>query len=256
MAYRDLREYLKVLEKKGKLKRVKKEVDKDWEIAAVCRQLFYKFRDDQRPAVMFENVKGFTIPVVAGVLGASREIYALGLETDSVEGINRKWDHALGKLIPPRIVKDGPCKENICHGDKVDILKLPVPVWTVGEDPGPFFTSPYVITKDPETGVRNVGTYRMQVKGPSKTGFLIGKVQDASWHVKKNDADSCSGRDRRGSVNRICLRFENARDSRRVRGRGRVARRAGGSRSLRDRAARGAGNRGNRPRRRDSSKRA
>jgi UbiD family decarboxylase len=136
---------------------------------------------------MFENVKGFNLPVVAGALGASREIYAIGLETDSVQGINRKWDRALEKPIPPRVIKDGPCKENIWTGEKVDILKLPVPVWTVGEDPGPFFTSPYVITKDPETGVRNIGTYRMQVKDRNKTGFLIGKVQDAAWHVKKND---------------------------------------------------------------------
>lgn len=190
MAYRDLRSYLAALEEKGKLKRVKKEVDKDWEIAPVCRQLFYKFPHEKRPALMFENVKGFNIPVVAGVLGASREIYALGLETDSVEGINRKWDHALEKPIPPRIVKEGPCKENIWMGEKVDILKLPVPVWTVGEDPGPFFTSPYVITKDPETGVRNIGTYRMQVKGRNKTGFLIGSLQDASWHLRKNDAQN------------------------------------------------------------------
>ena len=187
MAYPDLRSYLTALEEKGKLKRVRKEVDKDWEIAAVCRQLFYKIAPANRPALMFERIKGFNIPLVAGVLGASREIYAIGLETDSVQGINRKWDQALEKPIPPRIVKSGPCKENILMGDKVDIRKLPVPVWTVGEDPGPFFTSPYVITKDPETGVRNVGTYRMEVKGPNKTGFLIGKVQDAAWHVKKND---------------------------------------------------------------------
>ena len=187
MAYRDLRSYLAALEEQGKLKRVRKEVDKDWEIAAVCRQLFYKIPPERRPALMFENVKGFKIPVVAGVLGASREIYAIGLETNSVDGINRKWDQALEKPIPPRLVKDGPCKENVLMGNQVDIQKLPVPIWTVGEDPGPFFTSPYVITKDPETGIRNVGTYRMQVKGPNKTGFLIGKVQDAAWHVKKND---------------------------------------------------------------------
>jgi UbiD family decarboxylase len=187
MAYRDLRAYLAALEEKGKLKRVKTEVDKDWEIAAVCRQLFYKISAERRPAVLFENVKGFKIPLVAGVLGASREIYAIGLETDSVEGIHRKWVEALEKPIPPRIVKNGPCKENILTGDKVDILKLPVPVWTVGEDPGPFFTSPYVITKNPDTGVRNVGTYRMQVKGPRKTGFLIGKEQDAGLHLRRND---------------------------------------------------------------------
>jgi UbiD family decarboxylase len=188
MAYADLREYVAALEKKGKLKRVKKEVDKDWELAAVCRQLFKKIPPHDRPALIFENVKGFTIPVVAGVLGASREIYAIGLQTDSIDGINRKWDHALGHPIPPRMVKEAPCKENILLGKDVDITKLPIPVWTVGQDPGPFFTSPYVITKDPETGVRNVGTYRMEVKGPNKTGFLIGKHQDASWHLRKNNA--------------------------------------------------------------------
>lgn len=187
MPYTDLRGYLSALEKRGKLKRVKKEVDKDWEIAAVCRQLFYRIPPERRPALMFESVKGFDIPVVAGVLGASRQIYAIGLETDSVEGINRKWEQALEKPMPPRIVTGGPCKENILKGDHINILNLPVPVWTVGHDPGPFFTSPYVITKDPETGVRNVGTYRMQVKGSNKTGFLIGKRQDAAMHLTKNE---------------------------------------------------------------------
>ena len=188
MAYRDLRDYVAALEKHGKLRRVTKEVDKDWEIAAVCRQLFKKIPPARRPAVVFENVKGFDIPVVAGVLGASRDIYALGLETEGVEGINRKWDNALENPIPPRLVKQAPCKENILHGKDVDITKLPVPTWTVGEDPAPFFTSPYLITKDPETGVRNIGTYRMQVKGPNKTGLLIGKRQDMAWHIYKNNA--------------------------------------------------------------------
>jgi len=190
MAYRDLRCYLRNLERKGKLHRVTKEVDKDWEIAAVCRQLFYKLPPETRPAVIFENVKGYDIPVVAGALGASPEIYAIGLETDSVEGINRKWDQALEHPIPPRIVKDAPCKENILMGEQVDISKLPNPVWTVGEDPAPFFTSPYVVTKDPETGVNNVGTYRLQLMGPNKTGICIGKVQDAAWHVRKNEENN------------------------------------------------------------------
>lgn len=190
MAYRDLRAYLETLEEKGKLRRIKKEVDRNWEIAAVCRQLFYKIPPERRPALLFENVKGFKIPLVAGVLGASRQIYAIGLETDSFEGITSKWVEALGKPIPPRIVKSGPCKENILMGDKVDILNLPAPVWTVGEDPGPFFTAPYVITKNPETGARNVGTYRMQVKGANKTGFLIGKEQDAGLHLRRNDQEN------------------------------------------------------------------
>ncbi len=187
MAYTDLRAYLLALEEKGKLKRITKEVDKDWEIAAVCRQLFLKIPPERRPALIFEKIKGFKTPLVAGILGASREIYAIGLETDSVEGINRKWDQALEKPISPRLVKDGPCKENMLVGNQVDILKLPVPIWTVGEDPAPFFTSPYVITKDPDSGVRNVGTYRMQVKGPNKTGFSMGRNQDIAIHVRKNN---------------------------------------------------------------------
>ena len=190
MAYKDLREYVSTLEKHGKLKRISKEVDKDWEIAAVCRQLFKKIPPNKRPALVFENVKGFDMPVVAGVLGASREIYALGLQTETVEGINRKWDHALEHPIAPRMVKTAPCKENILHDKDVDITKLPVPTWTVGEDPAPFFTSPYLITKDPETGVRNIGTYRMQVKGPNKTGLLIGVRQDAALHIRKNNAQN------------------------------------------------------------------
>ncbi len=192
MSYRDLRAYLAALEVKGKLNRIKKHVDKDWEIAAVCRQLFLTTPAERRPALMFEKVKGYEVPVVAGILGASREIYAIGLETDSVEGINHKWVQALEKPIPPRIVKNGPCKENILMGDEVNILKLPIPVWTVGEDPGPFFTSPYVITKNPETGVRNVGTYRMQVKGRNRTGFLIGKEQDAGLHLAINEKQNKS----------------------------------------------------------------
>ena len=71
---------------------------------------------------MFENVKGFQYPVVAGVLGASREIYALGLQTETVEGINRKWDHALGNPIPPRIVKAGPVQRKHSDTAKTSIL--------------------------------------------------------------------------------------------------------------------------------------
>src|SRR5437016_13885033 len=138
MAYADLREYLSALEKKGKLKRIKKEVDKDWEIAAVCRQLFKKIPSEKRPAVVFENVKGFSIPVAAGVLGASKEIYAIGLETDSVEGINRKWDHALEHPIAPRMVKSGACKENIIYGEQVITLKQPAPIWPAAQQPEPF----------------------------------------------------------------------------------------------------------------------
>ena len=93
-----------------------------------------------------------------------------------------------------------------------------MPTWTVGEDPAPFFTSPYLITKDPETGVRNVGTYRMQVKGPNKTGLLIGKRQDmALAYVQKQrpeQADAGGRGDRRRPIDRLRVGFEDVRRAR------------------------------------------
>src|SRR5262249_26331304 len=82
MPYRDLREYLQVLEEKGLLCHVPTEVDKDWEISAVCRRTFRTIPQEHRPALMFDCIKGHKIPLVVGVLGASREIYATALETD------------------------------------------------------------------------------------------------------------------------------------------------------------------------------
>lgn len=191
MAYNDMREYLETLERNGLLCRVKKEVDKDWELSAVCRLTFTQIPPEKRPALMFERVKGFDIPVVAGIIGGSRKIYAtaLGLPTTAnlLEAIAQKWSTAIKNPIAPKVVDRGPCKENILKGDEVNLLKLPVPVWTVGEDPGPYLTSPFVISKDPETGIQNMGTYRVQVKGRNRTGLYIGKTRHMYRHILKND---------------------------------------------------------------------
>ncbi|WP_206812850.1 UbiD family decarboxylase [Paradesulfitobacterium ferrireducens] len=182
MPYRDLREYLQALEQNGLLHRVPKEVDKDWEVAAAARVLFQKVPSARRPAIMFDKVKGFDIPVVAGVLGASRAVYALAMETE-VNNISRRWTEAQNNPVEPILVEIGPCKENILTGDRIDMLKFPVPVWTVGEDPSPYLTSPYVVTKDPETGVHNVGTYRVQVKASDRVGCMMNFHQHGRRHV-------------------------------------------------------------------------
>jgi UbiD family decarboxylase len=180
MPYLDLREYLKALEKQGKLFRISKEVDKDWELSAVAKLVFRKIPDERRPALLFENVKGSSMPVVTGVLGASRQVYAIALETAlNFEEIFRRWSKAQTEPIPPVGVENGPCQEVVSLGEEVDLLKLPVPVWTVPHDPAPYFTSPYVISRDPETGARNVGTYRLELKGKRKTGIYFGNnLQD------------------------------------------------------------------------------
>ena len=90
MPYRDLREYLTVLEEAGKLHHIRTEVDKTWEIAAVSRLAFQEIPEERRPALMFDRVQGHDIPVCVGVLGASRWVYALALETEP-EGIPDAW---------------------------------------------------------------------------------------------------------------------------------------------------------------------
>jgi UbiD family decarboxylase len=187
MAYKDLREYLAALELRGKLHHVKKEVDPGWEVAAVLRRVFQRIPPARRPAVMFERIKGHDMPLVAGVLGASPEIYALALET-TVDQIADKWAHAQSHPIPPVVVKTGPVKEVILTGDRADVTKLPLCIWTRGQDPAPYVTGPCVISKDPETGERNMGTYRLMQKGPRKLGlYLTNSWRDMYAHLMKNE---------------------------------------------------------------------
>jgi UbiD family decarboxylase len=185
--YADLREYLQVLEQHGKLKHITREVDKDWEIAAVGRVNFQSIPEEERCALLFENVKGFDIPVTFGVLGGSREIYALALGANGIDDISDTWTRALRNPIEPEEVKDAPVHDNVHLGEDADLLKLPVPVWTVEHDPGPYLTAPFVFTKDPETGVQNVGTYRCEIKESRKIGLFMAHVQHGRNHVQMHN---------------------------------------------------------------------
>ena len=186
MPYSDLREFLTKLEAAGKLHRITQPVDKDWEISAVASVVFQSIPDHKRPAVLFENVKGFDIPIVLGVNGASRAVYCLSLECD-IDGVQKKWSDAELHPIAPVLVPKGPVQENILKGEDADITRFPTPIWTVGADPAPFLTAGCVVTRDPETGVRNVGTYRVQIKGPRKLGLFISFLQGGRDHVEKNN---------------------------------------------------------------------
>lgn len=186
MPYENLREFLNALEACGKLHRISKAVDKDWEIAAVCKVAFETIAESARPALLFERVIGFDIPLVVGALGASRAIYCLALECD-IHDIHKKWSEAELHPLAPLRVAAAPVQENIFQNEKVDLRRLPIPTWTVGEDPAPYVTSGYVITRDPESGIRNVGTYRIQLKGPRELGLFINYLQGGREHVEKNN---------------------------------------------------------------------
>jgi UbiD family decarboxylase len=187
MAYNDLQEYLKRLESSGKLHWVEQRVDPSWEVSAITRHTFDLYGWNERPALGFRQVGDCQIPLVIGVIGGSPEIYAHALST-SVEKIPQVWENAQRHPIDPIVVASGLCKEIISRGADIDVLALPQVVWTPSQDPGPYITAPVVITKDIETGRRNVGTYRVQMKGKRHVGLYVGGAQHAAKHIRQYEA--------------------------------------------------------------------
>jgi len=171
----DIHEFVTELEKKGELKRVKTEVDSNLEIAEILRREMYS----KGPAVLFENVKNYDMPVLGNAFGSMKRL-EIGLEmTDFTEIGQRivdmtKMDMPSGflnkiKKLPelskmaesfPKLESSGPVTEiisNVASFDDIPILKS----WP--NDAGRFITLGLVATKHPETGVRNLGVYRMQI---------------------------------------------------------------------------------------------
>lgn len=185
MPYADLHEFLTKLDSCGKLHRIAKPVDKDWEIAAVAKVAFESIPEPHRPALMFEHVNGFDMPLVLGALGGSRAIYCLALECE-IKDLHKKWRAAERNPVVPVRVAKGPVQDKVFRGGEVNLLTLPVPTWTVGQDPSPYITSGYVITQDPDSAIRNVGVYRIQLKGANKLGLFINYLQGGREHVEKN----------------------------------------------------------------------
>lgn len=181
---KSLREHLDILDQEGLIKWVEAEVDKDWELACVARWIYQAFPEEERFALRFQRVKGYETPVVAGVLGANRTIYALAMNT-TPDNIRAKWAEALANPLPPKLVAGGPVKENVIKGDQVDITKFPQSIWTPQRDTTPYITSASVVTRDLETGRHNIGTYRQQVKGPQKMGSSINPTQHIGKHLAK-----------------------------------------------------------------------
>ena len=203
MAYKDLREFIDVLESRGMLKRIKTEVDCNLEITEITDRVS-KMEGSRNKALLFENVKGYDMPVLMNAFGSyERMALALGVEklddvADEIREILRlpylSFEHKFDAvtLVPmlrkainfPKYVKKAPCQEIVEEDpdlDKIPILKC----WP--QDGGPFITLPLVFTKNPETGKRNVGMYRLQKYDKCTTGM--------HWHIHKNGADNyCSAK--------------------------------------------------------------
>ena len=160
-----MRDYLATLEQHDLLKRVTREVDRSWEIACLAKWMYQALPVERRFGLLFQNVKGSSIPVITGALGASPRSVALALQCE-VDAINDKIVAGLRNPIRPSTSHAGACQEVQLLGEAASLAKLPIVTWTPGKDKGPYITT-IVITRNHDTGVQNMGVYRTMVRDDS-----------------------------------------------------------------------------------------
>ncbi len=181
----DLREWISLLEREGELVRVAAEVDPRLEVTEIVDRTV----KSGGPALLFERPKGSSHPLLVNQFGSERRI-CLAFGVDRLDDAGAKLADVLEMQPPaglvdklrglrqlksiadslPNTVRKGACQEIVLRGDEVDLGRLPVQTcWPL--DAAPFITLPAVITRDPATGQRNVGMYRMQILGPRSTAM-------------------------------------------------------------------------------------
>ena len=185
MSFKDLREFIDLLEQAGELKRIKTEVDPFLEITEISDRTLRA----GGPALLFENPKGSSVPLLANLFGNTRRV-AMAMGQEDLEGLRdvgrllaflkepsppKGWRDLWQSLpsyknvlnMPPAVLKSAPCQEVVVDEDDVDLGFLPVQTCWPG-DVGPLVTWPLVITRGPEKERQNLGIYRMQVIGRNK----------------------------------------------------------------------------------------
>ncbi len=198
MAYRDLRDFIAKLEKKGELKRISVEVDPVLEITEITDRVTRA----GGPALLFERPKGSRIPLLINMLGSERRMN-LALEVERIEEVAERIRSFLDfqspqglfdklRMLPklaelgsffPKTVRNGPCKE-VIRKQGFSLYEFPIlKCWP--EDGGRYITWPLVITKNPETQKRNVGVYRMQVFDEQTTAMHWQTQKHGSEHFRR-----------------------------------------------------------------------
>lgn len=184
MAFQDLREFIKALEKHGELKQVDKEVDWNLEVGGISRLL----NERSLPAALFTNIKGYKpgFTILASPLNTPRKVaIALGLEpTGSYRAVSDLIRERRRKAIKPVIVDkaQAPCKENVYVGDQVDLSIFPAPILHEG-DGGRYLCTWHInVSKDPDTGWVNWGMYRGMVAGKNTLTQALRPNQHMGFH--------------------------------------------------------------------------
>lgn len=199
--YQNLRDFITTLEQRGELRRIKAPVNPRLEITEIADRVM----KEGGPALLFENVEGSQVPLAINLMGSRKRMsWALGVE--DMEEVARRVEELTnlpkkGKggllaklaLLPqlaelgafgPRTVRSGPVQEVVWTGEEIDLSRIPVlTCWP--DDGGPFITLPLVITRDPATGDRNVGMYRVQVLDKRTTAMHWQRHKTGARHFER-----------------------------------------------------------------------
>ncbi len=207
MKYDDLRDFLAQLEKQGELKRIKAEVSTHLEMTEICDRVLRA----EGPALLFENVKGHRMPVLANLFGTPKRV-AMGMGAESIDalreigkllsylkepeppkGLRDAWEKwpVLKQVLnmSPKEVRSAPCQQAVWEGADVDLARIPIQhCWP--SDVAPLITWGLVVTRGPHKTRQNLGIYRQQVLGPNKVimRWLAhrGGALDFREHCEKN----------------------------------------------------------------------
>ncbi len=190
VAWRDLREWLALIEASGQLKRIGVTVDPVEELSAIT---FLAGRTAETPALLFERLAGdgFGMKVLSNMLGASKERYALAVGLDpalsTADMIAATRKIMSRRLAPVEVDKrDAPVNEIVLRGDDIDVTKFPTPKFWPGDGGRYIGTGDITFTRDPASGRINVGVYRQMTLGPARVAMYCspgkhGRLDREAW---------------------------------------------------------------------------
>jgi UbiD family decarboxylase len=181
LPYADLHAHVLALERAGLLHVIDEPINKDTEMHPLVRwQYRGGIAEADRKAFLFTqptDSKGrrYGMSVLVAGLAASRDVYRVGFGKPLAE-IGAAWIEAIAHPVAPRLVADAPCQEVVTIGEALDrdgaaLDGLPVPIATPGWDNAPYLSAGHYITKDPDSGIQNLGNYRGQIKAPRRLGM-------------------------------------------------------------------------------------
>lgn len=185
----DLRGFLQELESEApdQIVRVKREVDPRFEVTGILARLE---KEGKFPVVIFEKVKGADLPVVTNVHADARRLFrAIGLKNATIADFIREYGSREERRVEPVVVPDGPVQEIVLTGKDIDVTRLPILTYHE-KDAGRYVTAGFGIMRDPDSGVRNAGIYRLMIHGPDTFGIQLSETAHGHYiwqaHERRN----------------------------------------------------------------------